>query len=136
MAKKKAPKLWLPTASKAANPKIPDLEKQQVEEKCQAFIEKKKPQWVQPADDKWGYVYDVYGKWYRSYFYFCATYRYEDPEATMPESEVRFARLEYAGPDWFHLSYFRHTGQWWEVYRNLSLKECLHTIEHEQLFWP
>ncbi|WP_202915906.1 DUF3024 domain-containing protein [Pontibacter pamirensis] len=136
MVKKKALRVWLPTPQRASKPKIPEAEKQQVEAQCQTFIELKKPSWVQPPNDRWGYVSDVYGKWYRSYFYFCATYSCKAPDAIMPEREVKFTRLEHAGAGKFHLAYFRHTGQWWQVYENLTLKDCLHTIEQEQLFWP
>lgn len=117
-------------------PKITETEKERVEAQCQAFVAKKKPAWVQPPNDRWGYVSDVYGKWYRSYYYFCATYRYEAPEAKMPEREVKFTRLEYAGSGKFHMAYFRHTGQWWQVFDNLTLEECLEQVEKNEIFWP
>ena len=136
MAKKKTPKMWLPTPQRAAKPKITETEKERVEAQCQAFIDKMKPRWVQPPDDTWGYVSDVYGKWYRSYYYFCATYRYNAPEAIQPEREVKHARLEYAGPGKFHMAYFRHTGQWWQVFDDLTLEECLEQVEKNEIFWP
>lgn len=103
--------MWLSTSQKSENPKVTEAEKQQVEAACQAFIENKKPQWIQPPNERWGYVSDVYGKWYRNYYYFCATYRCDDPTAIVPEREVKFTRLEYAGSNKFHMAYFRHTGQ-------------------------
>lgn len=136
MAKSKAPKMWTLISPKAAKPKITEAEQQQVEALCHALIEKMKPKWVQPANDKWGYVHAIYGKWYRSYYYFCATYRYNAPEAIMPEREVKFARLEYAGAGKFHLAYFRHTGQCWQVFEDLSLDACLEQMEANQIFWP
>lgn len=133
MAKKKAQRMWIYTPPK---PTIPEKEKSQTEIVCQAFIEKMKPHWVQPPIEKWGYVSDVYGKWYRSYYYFCALYRYDFPEAIRNESEMKFTRLEYAGTDQFHLSYFRHTGQWWQVFESLSLEACLQEIESNPIFAP
>jgi hypothetical protein len=40
------------------------------------------------------------------------------------------------GPDHFHLAYFRHTGQWFQVFEALSLEECLKAIEENSFFWP
>lgn len=136
MAKKKTSKMWVYTPPKPAKPSAPDTRKQQVEAQCKAFIEQMKPHWIQPADGRWGYVSDVYGKWYRHYYHFCALYRYNAPEATEPEREIKFARLEYAGPDKFHLAYFRHTGQWWQVFDNLSLDDCLEQIKCNPIFQP
>ncbi|MCJ8164691.1 hypothetical protein MKJ04_07540 [Pontibacter sp. E15-1] len=136
MAKKKSPKMWLPTTGKAVKPKIAEAQKQQVEAQCQVLIQMKKPEWVQPPNSEWGYVSDVYGKWYRSFFYFCATYRYASPDAILPEREMKFARLEYAGANTFHLAYFRHTGQWWQVFESLSLQDCLEEVEKNPIFWP
>jgi hypothetical protein len=58
------------------------------------------------------------------------------PRALSPFFESRFARLQYAGDDRFHLAYFRHTGQWWEVMQLLSLEECLDEIRAGGLFTP
>ncbi|TXK46819.1 hypothetical protein FVR03_10230 [Pontibacter qinzhouensis] len=103
---------------------------------CQALIEKMKPTWIQPPNPDWGYVHDVYGKWYRSYFYFCATYRCDNPAAVVSENETKFTRLEYAGPGKYHMAYFRHTGQWFTVFEDLTLENCLEEVEQNQLFWP
>ena len=53
-----------------------------------------------------------------------------------PSFESRFARLQYAGDERFNLSYFRHTGQWWEVAQLLSLEKCLARIEEGNIFIP
>jgi hypothetical protein len=95
---------------------VPDLEKRATEIRCNALLEQMKPKWIQPPHERYGYVGDVYGKWYRNYYYFCALYRYDAPEATQPEAEVKFSRLEYAGRGKYNLAYFRHTGQWFEVF--------------------
>ncbi len=97
-----------------------------------------KPKHIQPPPEnpRFNYIIDLYGKWYRSYLYFCCTYACPSPNALSPTFEVRFTRLEYAGNDRFNLAYMRHTGQWWEVYPHLSLDECLARIREEPLFHP
>ena len=64
-------------------------------------------------------------------------FRSDDPEnAIEPEFESPFARIEYLSRDRFDLAYFRHTGQWWTVYRDLSLAEALSLMETEGIFHP
>ena len=58
------------------------------------------------------------------------------PNAISPFFEARFARLEYLADDNYNLSYMRHTGQWWEIYRDLSLEECLSAVRDEPHFLP
>ena len=58
------------------------------------------------------------------------------PNALSPTFEARFTRLQYAGNGRFNLAYMRYTGQWWEVYRGLTLDECLARIREEPLFHP
>jgi hypothetical protein len=36
----------------------------------------------------------------------------------------------------FHLAYFRHTGKWWEVYRDLTLGKAIATIRDHGIFHP
>jgi hypothetical protein len=82
------------------------------------------------------YVADIYGKWYQRYFYFCATYNVPGPNAIASSFESKFARLEYAGSNNFHLSFMRHTGQWVELYTDQSLDECLEIIKDDPNFFP
>ena len=49
---------------------------------------------------------------------------------------MKFARLEYVEGNRFNLSYMRHTGEWIEVYPDLSLDQCLATIKDDPLFFP
>jgi len=46
---------------------------------------------------------------------------------------VRFARLEYAGDEKFNMAYMRHTGQWWEIFQELTLDECIEEIRTNPL---
>ena len=97
-----------------------------------------KPQHLKPPPEipQFNYIADIYGKWYQRYFYLCATYHAPSPNAISPSFESKFARLEYAGNNCFHLSFMRHTGQWIELYTNQSLDECFASIRDEPLFFP
>jgi integration host factor subunit alpha len=57
-----------------------------------------KPEFINepPADNQWNYIVDIYGKWYRSYFYLCAKYRCPAPncigeffETKLPDRSTR-----------------------------------------------
>jgi hypothetical protein len=90
-----------------------------------------------PKKPQFNYITDIYSKWYQSYFYFCAEYACPFPDAISPSFETRFARMGYRGEsDRFNLAYMRHTGQWWVIYHDLSLDECLTTIREEIHFQP
>ncbi len=71
-----------------------------------------------------------------SYFYFCATYRVAGENPVPPTFETRFTRMEYAGSNCFHLSFMRHTGQWVQVYDDLTLDECLAYVKDDEFFQP
>ena len=58
------------------------------------------------------------------------------PNAIAPFFEERFARLEYLADDNYNLAYMRHTGQWSEIYQDLSLEECLAAVRDEPHFLP
>jgi hypothetical protein len=136
MAKKKKTKaVWGWAPAKPPAPTVSTAEKARVEASCQALIEKMKPQWIQPPHETFNYISAIYGKWYRHYYYLCATLKNDSPEG-LREMELKFARLEYAGSDRFHLAYFRHTGQWFQVFEALSLEESLKAIEENSFFWP
>jgi len=133
--KKKSGAVWGWAPAKPAAPTISQAEKTRVETVCLAFIEKMKPKWIQPPHPDFNYISALYGKWYRHYYYFCATLRHDAPEGPQ-EMELRFTRLEYAGSNLFHMAYFRHTGQGFPVFESLPLDECLETIEQNEIFWP
>jgi hypothetical protein len=127
------------SSSKSARPAVPDAVKMDVVAKANELIETVlKPKHIQspPDNPQFNYIVDLYGKWYHRSFYFCATYCVPGPHAIVPSFEAKFARLEYAGLNRFHLSFLRHTGAWVELYRNLSLDDCLTTIQDEPFFIP
>ncbi len=131
--------VWVYSPPKPPKPKVPDTVRQEVSEKANALVETLlKPKFIKPPspDERFNYIVDIFTKWFRGYLYFCATYHCPGPNATSPSFETRFTRLEYAGPDRFNLAYMRYTEQWQEVYRDLSLDECLESIREEAFFWP
>ncbi len=138
MAKRK-PKRWMYSPKSLPKPKVPDAVKQEVAARCDALVESVlKPEHIKPPPEnpQFNYIVDLYNKWYRSFFYFCAKYASPGPYAIAPFFELKYTRLEYVGGDRFNLAYMRHTNQWQEVYQELSLDECLETIRKEALFWP
>jgi hypothetical protein len=120
-------------------PKIPEALKREVTTRCNALIEEVlEPNRIvpQPPDMQVNYVVALYTKWWRSYLYFCATYRCPAPNCISEFFDLKFTRLEYAGGDRFHLAYMRHNDKWAEVFTDLTLDGCLELIEGNELFWP
>jgi hypothetical protein len=95
-----------------------------------------KPKYIQPPPEnpQFNYIVDIYGKWYHKAFYFCAEYRVAGPHPLEPGFEAKFARMQYAGYQRFHLSYMRYTGQWIQLYTDLTVDECIETIRNEPFF--
>lgn len=125
-------KVWMFAPPKPAKAKVPDKTKIEVKKKCDEFIETVlKPLHIKPPpeDRDWNYIVDMHSKWYQCYFYFIAIYNSPSPQAIKPSFEVKFARLQYMGNDGFNLSYMRHTEQWFELFEDLSLEECLENIK-------
>lgn len=132
-------RIWLPASQKRLKPKVPDSVKSELKSRADEIIEHIiKPKHIKspPTDSDFNYLVDVYTKWYRNYFYFCAKYNSLGPNAISPSFETKFARMEYIGNDQFNLAYMRHTGEWWEIYQELSLLECLSLITVEPHFIP
>ncbi|MBI5032608.1 MAG: hypothetical protein HZB51_18945 [Chloroflexi bacterium] len=132
-------KTWVYSPPKSPAPKVPERVKIDVQTKADQLIETAlKPKYIQPPpkDEEFNYIVDLYSKWYRHYFYFCAKYRSPGPHAISPFFETKFARMEYAGAGRFHLSFMRYTEEWIEVYPNSSLEECLAFIQSDPMFAP
>ncbi len=137
MAKQR--KRWVYVLPKPAKPTVPAALKAEVETKARALVETTlKPRHVKPPpeDERFNYIVDIGTKWYRSYFYFFATYRVVGPNALAPSFEAKFARLEYTGANRFALAWMRHTGQWIEMDPDLSVDQCLEAIKTDPCFIP
>ena len=132
-------KTWANHPPRPIKPRAPDSVKRDVEAKARELIESFfKPAHVHPppTDSSWNYVVDIYSRWYRNYFYFCSKYASPGPNAISPFFETKFARMEYMPTGRFNLAYYRYTGQWLEVFTDLSLEECLEMIEKGPWFNP
>lgn len=137
MAKSK--KRWVYDPPKPPKPKVPEFLKKEIKNKADELITSVlKPKHIEPPpeDAQFNYLVDIFSKWYRSYFYFCSKRNCPFPNAISPSFENRFARMEYIGENRFNLAYMRHTGQWWTIYQDLSLEECLESIQNEPHFIP
>jgi len=97
-----------------------------------------KPEFIKPPprDHQWNYAVDIFTKWHQRYLYFCSKWRSPAPNAISEFFEVRFARLEYAGDDKYNVAYMRHTGQWWEIFQELTLDQCIEEIKENPLLQP
>jgi hypothetical protein len=134
MANKKS---WSATPPKKTKPTVPSLTISTLKEKADKLIDDIiKPQHLQPATDDINYLADIHSKWYRNYFYFCATYNCPSPNAIYPSFEIKFARMEYIDDNRFNLAYMRYTEQWWEVFQDISMDDCLKEIEQNPIFTP
>ena len=136
---RKNKKMWVYSPAKQPKPKVPESEKQLISEKCNELIETElKPKHIKPppTDNDWNYLVDIFGKWYRNYFYFCSTYNCPSPNAISPSFEDKFARLEYVGKDSFNIAYMRHTGKWWEIFQGLTLEQCLEEMKNNVILHP
>ena len=105
MANKKS---WLATTPKKIKPAVPVSTQSLLKEKADKLIvDVIKPTHVKPAPttDDFNYIADIYSKWYRNNFYFCATYNCPSPNAISPSFETKFARMEYVADNKFNLAY-------------------------------
>jgi len=79
---------------------------------------------------------EITSHWRRCYFYVVAVYHTTAKNAINSDYEENLARLEYVGSDSYNLSYFRHTGEWFEITRGQTLKDCLAIITENSFFHP
>ena len=137
MAKRRKTRVWMPPTPKQPKPTVPDHLRENIISRANETVQKHlKPAHIKPppTNPEMNYIIDIWTKWYRSYFYFCATYASPSPHALSPTFELRFARMAYIGNERFNLAYMRHNGQWNEIYLDLSVEECLMAIRDEPYF--
>jgi hypothetical protein len=135
----KSRKVWVYSRPKPPAPKVPANVKNDVQDKANHLIATVlKPQHVKqmPAGSDFNYLVDIYTKWYRHYFYFCAKYCSPGPNAVAPSFETKFARMEYVDGTRFNLSFMRYTGEWIEIHQDTTLNQCLAFIKDEPFFYP
>lgn len=131
--------MWVYSPSKPPAPKVPVKTKEIVQQKADEFVETVlKPKHIQPppAPDEFqrNYIADMYTKWYRHYFYICAKYNAPAPNAQIPFFEAKLVRLEYIRDNQFNMAFMRYTGDWVELYQDLSLEQCLAAVQNDPFF--
>lgn len=132
-------KQWIRASQKPAHPKVPDALKREVTAKANALVEAElRSKYVEPPpeDPQFNYIEDIATKWFRHFFYFFSVYRSAGPYALGGTFESKFARLEYTGYARFNLAVPRHTGQWIEIFSDLTLDECLAAVRDDPWFQP
>ena len=134
----KQKKTWVvnPSHPKAG---VPELTKKKLASLASELIEKDlKPRYVKRRrkNEKFNYITDIYTKWNRNYFYFCAKYRSPESEESPSEFELKFARMEYLSTGKYVLAYQRHNGKWWETDRNISQSKAIQLVSEGGLFVP
>lgn len=132
-------KVWTWGPNRLLKSKVPADLKAEVSAKAGELVEEcLKPTFIKkpPKKPRWNYIIDIHTKWHGSFFYFIATFRSPGPRAITPTFELPFTRLEFVGDRRFNMAYFRHTDQWWEIRKGLTLKKCLEEIKEEGIFHP
>ncbi|MGG6294056.1 hypothetical protein ACQ4M4_06495 [Leptolyngbya sp. AN02str] len=139
MANRKRKWIYAPSKAKQPKPKVPEPTKALIQQQFDELIEScYKPRYLNPPrpDSSFSSLTDIFGKWYRNYFYICGMHtRSEDDESSQTQ-EFRFARYEYVGPDQFNIAYMRHTGQWWQIGSDRTLEQCLHEARINEILHP
>lgn len=118
---------------------VPQAVKEDLSRRAGAFIDLDlKPKHVTPppGNPKFNYIVDIATKWHGRFFYFVAKYACPGPNAMSPFFEVGFVRIEYQRNGLFCMAYMRHTGQWWQLYTDLTLDDALEIIRNNMLFQP
>ena len=135
MAKGRRTWTWAPVKPSS----VPQGLKDDLSAKAKALVDSElKPRHVTPppSDPQFNYIVDISTKWHGRFFYFVSKYACPGPNALSPFFDAPFTRLEYQRNGRFSLAYMRHTGQWWQVYTDLTMEEALNTIREDTLFQP
>jgi hypothetical protein len=130
-------RIWISKESMKTKLKLTDSEKNDIMTQCQPLVHLFKNQYViENPDTRFDYLVDVYAKWYHNYLYFCEKFKSEHANRIKDEYEVKFIRLELTGKDRYNFSYYRHTGQWFLVTIDLTLKDCMEMMQANPNFQP
>ena len=84
---------------------------------------------------RFNYPVDIQGKWHGTKYRFVQRYRSGFPE-NHEESDAPFTRLDWISRNRFNIQWHRHTGEWFCLYRSLTLAEAIDTLKSEGLFHP
>jgi hypothetical protein len=99
-----------------------EAEKLVITSACEKFVDEVlRPRFLPKirTTAQFNYPIAIYGKWLGDKYRFITRFRSDDPDSIEPEFEAPFSRLEYVGRDRFDLSYLRHTGKWFCLFRSV-----------------
>ncbi len=114
--------------------------KQAIKEKLDRIIERHmKPAVVKRQGRRaaWGDVLELYTKWHGNSLILIAKRRGGRIMGRVDEDfETKSGRLTLVGVDLFAVSFFRHTGRWWTILYDCSLKTALDFFRKPGPLWP
>jgi hypothetical protein len=115
-----------------------EIEKVKIIAACDKFVaEVLAPRFLpEVRSTEFNYPVALYGKWHGGRYRFIERFHSDSRDATEPEFEHAFTRLDYIAPDCFDVMWHRHTGQWWRLYHSVSLTEALRHIEQNGHLHP
>lgn len=126
-------KTWMPSSPRQKKSQVPDSIKRILSEKADEIIENDlKPKHIRPppTDNNFNYLVDIYSKWYRNYFYFCAKYNCPSPNAISPSFETKFASGSFCG--WI-VTLYPHNETGSPTFCSFS-NSTIHTIRSDYTF--
>ncbi len=84
-----------------------------------------------------GDIQDIYTKWHGDSLILIAKRRGGRVANRYAEDfETKSGRLTLVGVNLFDVSYFRHTGRWWTIHHDCSLKAALGYLQEPSPLWP
>jgi hypothetical protein len=129
-------KVWVKRPPRPARPG--EAEKSAIVVACESFIrDVLKPRFlpaIQPTE--WNYPIDIRGSWAAGRYRFMQRFRSGMDRNRGEEFDIPFARIDYMGPNQFDIYWMRHTGQWWQLHRGVSLAEALRILETDKVLHP
>jgi hypothetical protein len=114
--------------------------KQSIKETVDKIIERyMKPSCVRDRGSKAGFgdIQDLYTKWHGDSLILIAKRRRgRGLGGYSKDFETKSGRLTLVGADLFDVSYFRHTGRWWTIETDRTLKQSLKYFQEPSPLWP
>ena len=121
-----------------SNTTFSEAEKARVTGACERLIDDfLKPRFlpsIQPTE--FNYPVDILGKWHGAKYRLIQRYRSGFPDNLGEEFDVPFARLDWISRDCFDIQWHRHTGEWFRVYRGLTLDKAIETLKSDRILQP
>ena len=128
---------WVRARSQVGQ-KPTEPEKAAITVACERFLaEVLRPRFLpEIRPTSFNYPVAITGKWHGNKYRFLQRCRSDNPNALEPAFDAPLARLEYVGRDCFDVLWHRHTGEWFCLYRSVSLTEALRLIEADDHLHP